>query len=344
MSASAQLSPSASGAASGPDAAAALHPRGQVIAQAWLDLGAGVAPLSNGSGRPLVRTLKLILDPLVIRPTRLAASRTGLASVLLQSGRAGAAAKTLRTLLAEFDQDAAVHERLEAYAFLGDAESARHRYPAADEAYRAALELTRSAADRCRVNLRRAEMHAEWAAMSYTPRSRIQRLEKARDLAIPVLLVTEALRDGFAPGSTRERWTLQVAAPARELAFRLARTLGDTALLFELVENAAASVTLQSSPSASAGSDGAHHAPGGALLPFEAQPAPLEDLQGSEPEELPAAAAGLLGAASPSSVRFAPPPRVRAIPGAAPVLDTWIRAAEAEYGVAVRSDTVVDAW
>lgn len=50
--------------------AEARHPRAQVIARAWQELGPGVAPLSNGSGRPLARTLKLILDPLVIRPVQ----------------------------------------------------------------------------------------------------------------------------------------------------------------------------------------------------------------------------------------------------------------------------------
>ncbi|MFK4850288.1 hypothetical protein ACI3KT_01515 [Microbacterium sp. ZW T6_19] len=264
--------------------------------------------------------------------TRLAASRTGLAAVLLQSGRAGAAAKALRTLLDELDPDAAVHERLEAYSFLGDAESTRNRYPAADDAYRAALDLARSPRDRGRINLRRAEMHAEWASMSITPHSRRARLEKARDLAIPVLLVTEALRDGLAPGGTRERWSLQVAAPARELAFRLARTLGDSALLFQLVENAAASVTLQ----ASAAADTA------VILPFERPSGPRDDVW--ERDELPAAAAGLVGGEGTASVRFAPPPRVVAVPGGEPVLDEWIRTAEAEYGIPLRTETTVPAW
>ena len=265
--------------------------------------------------------------------TRLAASRTGLAAVLLQSGRAGAAAKALRTLLDELDPDAAVHERLEAYSFLGDAESTRNRYPAADEAYRAALDLARSPHDRGRINLRRAEMHAEWASMSITPRSRLARLEKARDLAVPVLLVTEALRDGFAPGGTRERWSLQVAAPARELAFRLARTLGDSALLFQLVENAAASVTLQA---AAAAVDTA------VILPFERPSDPRDGVR--ERDELPAAAAGLLGGEGTASVRFAAPPQVVAVPGGEPVLDEWIRAAEAEYGITLRAETAVPAW
>jgi hypothetical protein len=43
-------------------------PRGMVVAQAWTELGDAVAPLSNASGHPLARTVKLLLDPLVLRP------------------------------------------------------------------------------------------------------------------------------------------------------------------------------------------------------------------------------------------------------------------------------------
>jgi hypothetical protein len=39
-----------------------------LIADAWAQLGDAVAPLSNASGRPLARTVKLLLDPLVLRP------------------------------------------------------------------------------------------------------------------------------------------------------------------------------------------------------------------------------------------------------------------------------------
>jgi hypothetical protein len=46
----------------------ATLPRGLVVARAWAALGEAVAPLSNGAGRPLTRTVKLILDPLVLRP------------------------------------------------------------------------------------------------------------------------------------------------------------------------------------------------------------------------------------------------------------------------------------
>ncbi|GAA3893769.1 hypothetical protein GCM10022243_68280 [Saccharothrix violaceirubra] len=49
-------------------AAGAALPRGLLIAQAWGGLGDAVAPLSGAAGRPLARTVKLILDPLVLRP------------------------------------------------------------------------------------------------------------------------------------------------------------------------------------------------------------------------------------------------------------------------------------
>ncbi|WP_154814908.1 hypothetical protein [Actinophytocola xinjiangensis] len=43
-------------------------PRAALLARAWSLLGDGVAPLTNAAGRPLARTVKLILDPLVLRP------------------------------------------------------------------------------------------------------------------------------------------------------------------------------------------------------------------------------------------------------------------------------------
>jgi hypothetical protein len=49
-------------------AATATLSRGLVVARAWAGLGDVVAPLSNAAGRPLTRTVKLILDPLVLRP------------------------------------------------------------------------------------------------------------------------------------------------------------------------------------------------------------------------------------------------------------------------------------
>jgi hypothetical protein len=48
--------------------AQATLPRGLLIAQAWSTLGDTVAALSNAAGRPLARTVKLILEPLVLRP------------------------------------------------------------------------------------------------------------------------------------------------------------------------------------------------------------------------------------------------------------------------------------
>lgn len=48
--------------------APATVPRALLIAEVWAELGDGVAPLSNGLGQPLARTVKLLLDPLVLRP------------------------------------------------------------------------------------------------------------------------------------------------------------------------------------------------------------------------------------------------------------------------------------
>ncbi|TNM30667.1 hypothetical protein [Streptomyces sedi] len=48
--------------------APATMPRALLIAEVWAELGAELAPLSNGLGQPLARTVKLLLDPLVLRP------------------------------------------------------------------------------------------------------------------------------------------------------------------------------------------------------------------------------------------------------------------------------------
>ncbi|MDU0288595.1 hypothetical protein [Saccharothrix longispora] len=48
----------------------ATLPRGLLIARAWAELGDAVAPLSGAAGRPLARTVKLLLDPLVLRPAQ----------------------------------------------------------------------------------------------------------------------------------------------------------------------------------------------------------------------------------------------------------------------------------
>lgn len=45
-------------------------PRGVLISDVWAGFGDAVAPLSNPAGQPLARTVKLILDPLVLRPTQ----------------------------------------------------------------------------------------------------------------------------------------------------------------------------------------------------------------------------------------------------------------------------------
>lgn len=55
-----------------------------MIADAWNELGDGVRPLSNAAGLPLARTVKLVLDPLVVRP----AQRPHLGHALLTADQA----------------------------------------------------------------------------------------------------------------------------------------------------------------------------------------------------------------------------------------------------------------
>lgn len=100
-------------------AAGAAVPRGMLIADAWAQLGDTVAPLSNPSGRPLARTVKLLLDPLVLRPTlnpHFAGGLIGVAHVdqlrrtLLEAGPALAATAAWFQLLKKARRRAGVTE------------------------------------------------------------------------------------------------------------------------------------------------------------------------------------------------------------------------------------------
>lgn len=65
------MSPSTPSPSVDPDGPATKTvPRMTAIWRGWAALGEAVAPLSNGTGRPLARTVKLLLDPLVIRPVQ----------------------------------------------------------------------------------------------------------------------------------------------------------------------------------------------------------------------------------------------------------------------------------
>lgn len=106
-----------------------------------------------------------------------------------------------------------------------------------------------------------------------------------------------------------------------------------------MIENAAASATLQAEAIDAQLPSGDSGAAADPLIDLFADAARESEI------ELPAAASGFAGAmASSSPLRFAPPPRVVATPGAEPALEKWIRIAEAEYGVTVRSETVVASW
>ncbi|HEX6347377.1 hypothetical protein [Umezawaea sp.] len=85
--------------------AGAALPRGLLIARAWEALGDAVAPLSNPEGRPLARTVKLILDPLVLRPVQnpgFAAGAVGIEHVDALRDRITAAGPVLAATAAWF--------------------------------------------------------------------------------------------------------------------------------------------------------------------------------------------------------------------------------------------------
>ncbi|MCO1581603.1 hypothetical protein M8C13_38225 [Crossiella sp. SN42] len=100
-------------------ATATAVPRGQLLAQCWAELGSAVAALSNGAGRPLARTEKLILDPLVLRPVRnprfaggsvLAEHAAELRRVITEAGPALAATASWFTLLKKTRRRAGITE------------------------------------------------------------------------------------------------------------------------------------------------------------------------------------------------------------------------------------------
>lgn len=257
-------------------------------------------------------------------------------------------------------------ERAEAYGFLGDAEAARGKFAAAETALLQARELARSVHDRCRIDLRRAVLAVQHGNETILPAKRRELVERAVALVVPVALATEALRDDFPPGATRERWNREIAAPARTFAFQLAASLGDAALVVDLIENAAASATFQLD---AAETEPTGHTHGVALDRWRAfddehvgrthahpepktepEPEPkTEPAQAPQPAAVAGIAATLGGTAASdgmhgSGVRFAAPPRVVAMPGREPSLERWIAIAEAEYGVRVRSTEVVASW
>lgn len=94
-------------AAQGAERGPAAMPRARVVAEAWLELGPAVAALSNAGGHPLARTVKLILDPLVIRPAqhpRLAAGALDPEAAAELQGRITGAASDLAATAAWFTE------------------------------------------------------------------------------------------------------------------------------------------------------------------------------------------------------------------------------------------------
>ncbi|SEE60288.1 hypothetical protein [Jiangella alba] len=258
-----------------------------------------------------------------------AGCQVGRAAVALRRARPGAAQQLLSSAVTVLADAGDAAQLTECLLLQGDLTTVVQGFAAGEEVYLAARERCERLGLRhetARVDVRRAMIVA--ASTRITPRrkERVRRREAALGLVLPAALATDAIRYGFPAGPVRERWARSVAAPALTLAFELVTRLEWTALAFELVEHAAATVTL--TPSAESPR----------LLDA------VDAFAGHAWAALSAAATDGPGFAAPGTDRLALPPRLRMLPSGDGVLDGFIDAAEERYGFPVRSAEVVPAW
>ncbi|SDT30754.1 hypothetical protein [Jiangella sp. DSM 45060] len=258
-----------------------------------------------------------------------AGCQVGRAAVALRRARPGAAQQLLSSAVTVLADAGDAAQLTECLLLQGDLTTVVQGFAAGEEVYLAARERCERLGLRhetARVDVRRAMIVA--ASTRITPRrkERVRRREAALGLVLPAALATDAIRYGFAAGPVRERWARSVAAPALTLAFELVTRLEWTALAFELVEHAAATVTL--TPSADSPR----------LLDAD------DAFAGHAWAALSAAATDGPGFAPPDTELLALPPRLRMLPSGDGVLDGFIDAAEERYGFPVRSAEVVPAW
>lgn len=207
--------------------------------------------------------------------------------------------------------------------------------PIAEEAYAEAWRVHEAAGARyhlARIDMRRAFAVAACAGLAEAEADREQLLRSALDLSLPSALAADAIRHGFAPGRSRERWAATVAIPAMAHALSLATALRDGALVSELLEHMSATVSLRVPVTADV------------EPPVEA-PEWLGPVAGEE-VLLSFTASALVPGTSGDfpATRFALPPRLRVNLWRASLLEPWIQEAERRYGFPIRSDEVIDTW
>lgn len=310
---------------------------GENLARAALDTGRlADAERGFGQAQQVYERAGLVLQ--------VADCRIGRAAVALRRGRPFAARRLLAGAAADLTAAGAVPNLIECHLLRGDIAAGSLRFAAAETAYLEARELCiRSGArhEAARVDVRRAIALFVSTRITFGRRARANGLTAALTLALPAALATDAIRHHFDPGPTRERWARAVSAPALTLAFALVAALGRTRLAFELVEYASATVDLRSTTAAVAAS--------GRSLAEHTRTAITEVALGAARFDLPAAAASGDTAAADPGAQFPPaglalPPRLRMTPSDESALDSWIDAAEEQYGFPVRSSEVIQAW
>ncbi|UED87346.1 tetratricopeptide repeat protein [Streptomyces profundus] len=278
-----------------------------------------------------------------------AGARFGEALVAFLRGRPLRARKILREAAPPLERVGEVSALVECELLAGDIAACALRFKLAEDHYLAARAHCVAAGrlhDTARIDVRRARVVIETLRFAVRRKERERRLGAALNLALPAALATDAMRHGFPPGPTRERWSREVTGPAVTVTLRILTLLQQPRLAMELVENLAASSTLV----------------------LDRAPRPLaDDVRGLltdsspgaiVPEPFPVPAEAGVGAFAASMVwtgsqggsdafpapRFALPPRLRIFDAEETELDHWIEAGEERYGRRIRSDDRLPVW
>jgi len=222
-------------------------------------------------------------------------------------------------------------------AFNGEFDDAEELHLTARRAHTAAGANFQAA----RVDGRRAVTRYLRAVNASTPDDQLRFLREAMDLALPAALATDAIRHRFAPGPTRERWVATVSEPVMSMVFALAVQLHDIALLWELIENVSATVSLQSEIQLNPLQIGLAQA-------FDSLETGQRFEPATDPVDLPFAAGAALITTDETQTfpvtGFGLPPRLRIDPDRSALLSDWIDRAEHRYGFPVRTREEINSW
>lgn len=192
-----------------------------------------------------------------------------------------------------------------------------------------------------RLDGRRAVARYLRAVHATSQQDQLRYLRESLDLALPAALATDAIRHRFAPGPARERWVAAVSEPVMAMVFSLTVQLHDIALLWELIENVSATVSLRSETQLNPLQIGLAQA-------FESLTGPQEWEPSTEEATLPFSAGAALTTVDETRSfpvsGFDLPPRLRVDPDRSAVLSDWIDQAEERYGFPVRTREEIDSW